>query len=292
MLDAGTVKGTFVSVLAGKKLTLGAAKKCNPLISALPTLEKTVKRELSSAKRSDAEARLFRAARLNMAVSTERKPLLEAQQWEAVLARNEGIREGSPICGFDMGDSRSWSAAVLLWPSGRMDAFAACGGIPSLAEREKKDSCPRGLYQQLHEAGRLLVDEGKRFASPSLLLDRVFEYSPCVIISDRFLLAAVEDAIAGRAPLEPRKTRWSESTDDISAFRKLAIDGNLNVGEASRKLMSLGIRWAVTDTDDQGSVRLVKQSGSRRRDDVGVAAVLAAGASSRAPSSPVTLRWA
>ena len=83
------------------------------------------------------------------------------------------------------------------------------------------------------------------------------------------------DDAAGRWHLSPRRTRWSEATEDIAAFRKVALDGNLSITPASRTIASLGMAEARVASDDQGSTRIVKDRGKVSRDDV--AGTLAAG---------------
>ena len=143
---------------------------------------------------------------------------------------------------------------------------------------------PRGLYRRLADDGVLVVDEELRVSRPSTLIDHLLEVGvrPEVFYCDRFMLGALQDAVAGRWPIVPRVTRWSEATDDISGFRKLVADGPLSIAPECRALARLGLSQATVVSDDQGSVRLVKKRHGRSRDDVAVAGVLAAGAMVRA----------
>ena len=208
--------------------------------------------------------------------------LIPVDSWKQVEARPVPQRTGRPIVGLDLGAERSWSGSWCLWRNGRSEAYALCPGIPDLAERERQDGQPRGLYRRLHENGVLLVDEGLRVSRPQVLLDHLVAAGivPEVIYCDRFALGALKDAVAGRWPVEPRVTRWSEATEDIG-FRRLVADGPLSVAGESRPLARLALSEAVAHSDDQGSVRLAKRMGTKSRDDVAVAAVLAAGALAR-----------
>ena len=114
-----------------------------------------------------------------------------------------------------------------LWPNGRSECYAVCPGIPDLAERERQDAMPRGLYRRLHDDGVLLVDEGLRVSRPATLIGHLVGVgiTPEVIYCDRFALGTLKDAVAGRWPIVDRVARWSEATEDISGFRRLVADG-------------------------------------------------------------------
>ena len=215
---------------------------------------------------------------MNRMVDVSNEVLVEADAWLRVEARDVPPRAGRPIVGLDLGAERSWSAAWVLWRNGRSECYALCPGIPDLAERERQDAMPRGLYRRLVDDGVLLTDDGRRVSRPTALLDHLTAVGivPAVIYCDRFILGTLEDAVAGRWPVVPRVTRWSEATEDIAAFRRLAADGPLSIVPEGRALARVGLSEASVASDDQGSVRLVKRRASRSRDDVAVAAVLAA----------------
>ena len=82
-------------------------------------------------------------------------------------------------------------------------------------------------------------------------------------------------------------TRWSESSEDIRALRKMVKDGPMCVSEESRSLVSAALSRASVLNDDAGNVRLQKQAtNNTARDDVAAALVLGAGAWERASSRP------
>ena len=112
-----------------------------------------------------------------------------------------------------------------------------------------------------------------------------------VIYCDRFIIGTLLDTVAGRWPVNPRVTRWSEATEDIAAFRKLVADGPLSIVEECRALAAVSLSQATVASDDQGSVRLQKRRHGRSRDDVAVAGVLAAGALVRDMRRPQCTRW-
>ena len=191
-------------------------------------------------------------------------------------------REGRPIVGVDLGASRSWSALWALWPNGRSEAYAVVGGIPDLSERERQDAQPAGLYRRLEADGVLLVDEGLHIARPATLINHMVHMgiNPSLIMADRFKEGDFRDAVAGRWPFRVRATRWSDSTEDISAFRQMVVDGPLSITPQCRALGGVSIAQAAVKVDGD-SVRVVKRAGHRSRDDVAVAGTLAAGEMSR-----------
>ena len=275
LLDVGSGPGRHVTVLAapvGEPWdSWPVIRRANPMVNASSSLRATILRERDEARRSDTLRRSFEAFRLNRLIDVGNQVLVEAGAW---------LRVGRPIVGLDLGAERSWSAAWVLWPNGRSECYALCPGVPDLAERERADAMPQGLYRRLADDGVLLVDEGLRVSRPSVLLDHLTGrgINPAVIYCDRFMLGTLIDAAAGRWPVVPRVTRWSEATEDIAAFRRLVADGPLSIAVEGRALARVGLSEASVLSDDQGSVRLVKRRASRSRDDVAVGAVLAAGA--------------
>lgn len=90
-----------------------------------------------------------------------------------------------------------------------------------------------------------------------------------------------------------RVTRWSEATEDVAAFRRLALDGPLSIAAECRAMVRFALSCATVRTDDQGSCRVVKRQGDRSRDDVVQAGILAAGLMGRArPARPVRMHVA
>ena len=218
--------------------------------------------------------------------------LLTVDDWERVCARPVPAREGRPIVGFDLGGGRAWSAAVGVWRTGRVEAIAVAPGIPSLAEQEKRDRAPAGVYRRLVQSGALRVAEGLRVQPPAELHRACVEAwgRPEVIVCDRFRLGELQDAV-GSILLSPRVARWSEAASDIRALRTLAADGPLSCAESSRHLLTASLSAAMVVNDDQGNTRLKKRgTNNQARDDVAAALVLGAGAYQRSLALP-RRRW-
>ena len=300
LIDGGSGPGTVVTELsapAGEPwddyLTIA---RVNPLIRANAALRRTILRERDDARRNPTMRRSFEAYRLNRSVQVGREVLIEAAAWQRVEAREVLPRVGKPIVGLDLGGERSWSAAWCLWRNGRSECYAVAPGVPGLAERERRDAMPRGLYGRLRDSGALIVDEGLRVSRPETLIGHLLASGirPLGIVCDRFILGSLQDAVRGRWPIVKRVTRWSEATEDIASFRRLVKDGPLSIAPECRALAAVSLSQATVASDDQGSTRLQKQRHGRSRDDVAVAGVLAAGALCRALGRPQPRprRWA
>ena len=297
LLDAGSGPGTHVEVLSAPDDAPWDAwstiRKVNPLVMVNRNLRKTILRERDDARRNPALRPAFEAFRLNRQVDVHRDVLVPADTWRRVEAREVPPREGAPVLALDLGSERSWSGAWALWANGRSECYALAPGIPALEQREKQDAMPRGLYRKLHQDGVILVDEGLRVSRPEVLINHLLGagINPSKVLCDRFLLATLQDATEGRWPIVPRVTRWSEATEDITSFRKLAEDGPLAIAPESRALARVSLSQASVKGDDQGSLRLEKKRHGRSRDDVAVAGTLAAGALVRMMSRPARPAW-
>ena len=287
LLDGGSGPGTHVTVLTAPDGAPWDAwdtiRRVNPLVMHNASLRKTILRERDDARRDETQRPAFQAYRLNRQVEVYRDVLITADAWRAVEGRTVPEREGRPVVGLDVGAERSWTGCWALWPNGRSECYAVCPGIPDLAERERQDAMPRGLYRRLHADGVLVVDDGVRVSRPATLIAHLVSVGilPQTIYCDRFALGTLKDAVAGRWPVVDRVTRWSEATDDISGFRRLVADGPLSIAPECRALARVALSQASVHSDDQGSVRLAKHRHGRSRDDVAVAGVLACGALAR-----------
>ena len=178
----------------------------------------------------------FLSFRLNRPSGDESEVLLTVSDWERVVSREVPEREGRPIVGVDLGGGRAWSAAVAVWPNGRVEARAVAPGIPDLGEQERRDRVPQGTYGKLYDMGQLEVAEGLRVQPVAAMWDliRTAWGKPQLVVLDRFRLAEFEDAVKRGARLEPRISRWSESSFDIRSLRAMALDGPMAVDEDSQ----------------------------------------------------------
>ena len=295
LIADGSVDTTYVQALQGKVEawdTWAEIRRCNPLTAISPEFRKRLLVERDAARLDSRLKGRFLSFRLNRPSGDESEVLLTVTDWERVTAREVPEREGRPIVGVDLGGGRAWSAAVAIWASGRVEARAVAPGIPDLDEQERRDRVPEGTYSKLYDMGQLEIAEGLRVQPPAQLWDMIRSTwgKPLLIVLDRFRLSEFEDATANRVKLEPRISRWSESSFDIRALRQMALDGPMAVDEGSQALLATSLAQAMVKSDDAGNTRLVKKGNNNTsRDDVAQGLVLAAGALARKPKT-VTVR--
>ena len=297
LLDAGSGPGTHIKVMTAPAddpwddyRTIAAV---NPMVRHNPALRKTILRERDDARRNSSLRPAFEGYRLNRQVGIYQDELIKADDWVNVESRDVPPRDGRPILGIDLGSERSWSGAWAIWDNGRSECWALCPGLPDLATREKADAQRKGLYTKLQSDGYLIVDEGVSVGRPAVLIDHLVDQdiNPSLIYCDTFMFGHIKDAVAGRWKLIPRRTRWSEATEDISGFRQLTKDGPLSIAPECRSLARVALGQASIVADDQGSVRLKKKKHDRSRDDVAVAATIAVGALARKLRKPERPAW-
>ena len=250
-------------------------------------------RKGNEAQRDSRLAARFKSYRLNIPSADESTMLLSVADFESMCKRSTPARVGRPVVAVDMGSGRSWSAAVCVFRSLRVEALAVCPGIPSVEAQETRDLQPAGTYQRLVDSGVLTPAPGVRVPAASLLVEAIKEKWGCpeLITCDRFRLADLEDAKPG-CRIVPRVTRWSEAASDVRALRCGAADGGLSVAEDSQDLIAASLSVAQVKNDDAGNFRLSKRSrNNQSRDDVAAALVLAAGAAAstfkRPPARPI-----
>ena len=255
-------------------------RRCNPLMFHFPKSRRHLL-DLRDKARFDSRLKArFLSYRLNCPAVDKSTMLLTVQDFERCNVRELPPRVGQPCVGIDLGQGRAWTSAVAIWPSGRVEAVALAPGIPDVKAQEKRDRVPPGTYSRLVEQGSLIVASGRRVPEIATLMNHVREWSPRVILCDRFRHAEVLDS---RPPaiVIPRVSRWSSSTEDITHLRRAAADGPLAIAPGSRPLIAASLSASRVQVDDAGNCRLRKSGQNTARDDVSSALVLAAGEWSR-----------
>ena len=243
----------------------------NPLMRAFPDSWAALIQERDEALAKPERAAAFKRFRSNLPGGDPETQLISVESWQEVLQRLPRPADGRPTVGVDLGTAPSWSAAVAVWPSGRMSAFALLPGLPGLDSQEVRDRAPRGLYQRLVESGHLLVAHDLRAPKVSTLVDVILKrWQPRAIVADRVRANELRDAVAGRCPVALRIARWSEASFDISSFRRWCLDGGGTVDPEAATLLTYGIGQARVRSNDGGDLmRLDKRGGqqatSRRR---------------------------
>ena len=259
-------------------------RRVNPLTAVSPEFRAKLLAERDEARADSRLRARFLSYRLNVPSSDESTVLLTLTDWRRVCARPVARRAGRPVVGVDLGGGRAWSAAVAVWPGGRVEALALAPGTPSLRDQERRDRVPAGTYERLAAAGVLSTDGARRVPRVEALMPGVLAWRPAAIICDRFRHGELLDAAGGRVRIVPRVTRWSEAGADIRAVRTLALDGPLSVAPGAAALLGASLAVATVRNDDQGNVRLSKAGADNTaRDDVAAALTLAAGGAVRRP---------
>ena len=282
LVAGGTNGTTYVQRLLGDVKrwdSWGEIRRCNPLVAISAEFRAKLLDERDQARRDSRLKARFLSYRLNVPTGDESTMLLTVADFEGMAKRPVPPRVGKPLVAVDLGQNRSWSAAVSLYSNGRLEARALAPGVPSLADQEQRDNVPRGTYSRLADEGVLIQSPGLRVPPARMLMDVIEKTwgAPASLICDRFRLDDLHDAgIPCR--VIPRVTRWSEASFDIRALRSKTKDGPFAVAPDSRALIAASLAVATVKNDDGGSVRLVKRgSRNQARDDVASALTLAAG---------------
>ena len=258
-------------------------RRVNPLTAISPEFRAKLLEERAEARRDTRLKARFLSYRLNRPSADESAVLLTVDDWKRVAARDVGDREGRPIVGLDLGGGRAWSAAVALWPSGRLEALAVAPGYPSMADQEKRDRVNKGTYTRLVDQGLVVTDGDRRVPRVSHVMEHVKRWHPDVIVADRFRYLELLDCKPA-CPIVARRLMPSEWAEDIRALRRYAADGPLSCDSGSRALFQASLAVAKVRNYEQGDVRLVKRgTNNEARDDVAAALTLAAGVLSRIP---------
>ena len=251
-------------------------RRVNPLMWSFEESRKQLLSERNDAQKYQNEQAMFSSYRLNIPTRDASETLLKPEYWRKVLEREVKGKHGKPIVGVDLGGARSWSAAVALYPNGYITAIALAPGIPSVAAQEQRDRVPVGCYQKLVDSGLLMIDQGRNIPKLDQLVDWISELDPDVVIADSFRWKELKDN-APHLNIRFRAARYQQAAEDISALRKLAADGPINIGPA-RELIAESLSVTQVKSDDQNNTRISKSNKfDRSRDDVSAALVFAAG---------------
>ena len=287
LVEDGTAGRTYVKLLQGdpeKWDDWDEIRRVNPLVDVDPRTKRRFKDEIKKSVRDDVERARWIAYRLNNPSMGSTDSLCTVAEWRAVGRRKVRGRGDYPaVVGVDLGAGRSWSAAVAVWTTGRMECFALAPGLPGLREQEKRDKQPANLYTRLAAEGSLLVDPDVRMQRPAPLVDEVFARwgdgeGVGAIVCDRFRAAELLDAVDGRCPVQPRVSRYSEASADVQSFRKAVRDGPLSMPKQDWSLMFASLAQTTIRSDERGLYRIEKSGAEGTgRDDVAAAGVLAAG---------------
>ena len=267
-------------------------RKANPSLSAMPALEKRIRKEAAVAKRDSSLLAGFRALRLNQGTDdTEQSTLLDAGTWKRITG--DAPREGRCVWGLDLGQTEAMAGCAAYWPAtGRLEALASFPNKPSLAERGAQDSVA-GLYERMFERAELVTtgDEATDIGEFLTLCRERFGH-PSAISADRWRSGELRDILRKlRFPVVPFSERgmgFKDGGEDLRTFRRACVEGA--VTPAPSLLLTAAMAEGRAVGDPAGNWKLAKaaQGGRRKRakDDAAAAAILAVAIGTRRASRP------
>ena len=240
----------------------------------------------------------FRELELNQDATPHRDVIVTLGQWRKCVGELPP-RSGPVVVGIDVGDVDSLTCLCAYWPaSGRMEAWAAVGGEPSIEARARRD----------HIDYARMVDEGTLTVYPTLRVTPVVAFlEECgerlrgqrvvLVAGDRFRYGEIMDALTALRLPWPihEKLSWrgqgagkvATGSRDIREFRNAVLGERIR--EAGTYLIESAIAESQLVYDDLGNPKL-KRFRSRGKIDALSSAVVALGAAAEwKPPGPT--RW-
>ena len=268
-------------------------KRANPLMWQFPESKKQLLLRRNEALVDPVTKQEFMMYRLNLPTAALTEMVLDIEDYERCLLLEHRYPEGEIISvGIDLGFSRSWSCATAIWENGYTSGFAMTPGDPDLAAQEKRDRVSPGTYLRLQENGSLVVCSGRRFVPVEEFLEQIYERwlgkGLLTLVGDYHRKEELIDLVARdyAAILEPRKTRWSEFTNDLTNLRNLIKADRLFIDPDFRGLLTASLSVARLELSGENS-RLIKRPDNAGRDDVVASLLMAAGHFCREERQPV-----
>ena len=183
------------------------------------------------------------------------------------------------MIGLDIGESRSGTAACIIWPdTGRAEFRFAFGDIPKLKERQRRDSAP---YVEMARRGELKLYPGRIVPVGPFLGDLIADLKGqrvAMLAADYYKEAEAEDVLDKAGVTWPREFRRAgrgpQGGRDVRGFQRLVVGARLKFLE--NLALASAIRGSKIHRDGNANPALDK-SGARDRIDVLSAAVIAGG---------------
>ena len=177
---------------------------------------------------------LFETEELNLPGSASREPLVTDVDWAKCEYPVDELppRSGSCVVGYDLGSSKSMSAFTVIFDNGRLEAWCAFPGTPSLAERGRDDSVGQPCTQKWRGLGNCAsTPEGLRRLG-EFLKDCAARIKGVRVVAagcDRYRKAEAAQAFSEaeiRWPLHWRGTGASaiaDGSNDVRSFRRMVL---------------------------------------------------------------------
>lgn len=232
------------------------------------------------AQQTSSDLSFFRAYDLNAPQNPNKVLLLTYDQWQK-CKKEYPERKGWCVIGVDLGGSTSMTAAAAYWPeTGLLYVRGAYPGIPDIQIRAQKDGVGT-RYERMIENGELKIYPGMRTTPvkhflKDFLQDLRNEDIRC-ISADRYRQSEALDIYSElKIPyrLNWRAQSWAEQSDDVRAFQRAAIDGNIKCG--NNLLLESAIMESALVFDPNGNSKL-DRSEALGRIDAASASIIALG---------------
>ena len=266
--------------------SISAMRAANPAFDRFPALRKQIIKERDLARRDAVAKAQYFAYRLNAGTPElvdQRDVLLKVEQFKALEGQSKV--QGAYCLGIDL--SSSWAqsgfAAVSLDPGADekhdCDAFAVWPSVPDLKTRGQEDGIE---YRRMVDAGELIIVPG-RTVPVQEAVDLAFERwgIPETIVCDRWRFGELQDVLEPMGFFEgdnliTRRAGWHDGGHDVSAFMRMALDGDLKLPKS--ELIRQAFAAARTISDGAGNTKLAKSTErtTKGRDDAVAALVIAA----------------
>ena len=236
-------------------------------------------REVERIRAAPGDEPAFRAFDLNERLSPTREMILSPDDLRECFVADPPQRAGGCFLGFDFGEAVSSTAACALWPeTGRMETWQAFGDVPSLADRQRRDSAP---YVLMAARGELVTYSGRVVRPERFLADLQDDLAGCRVIAaaaDSYKDSEVKDFLdraALRWPIEFRRVgAGKDGGRDVRAFQRLVHQRKVRMGE--NLSLTTAILKSTLRRDGNGNPGLDRAT-QRGRIDVLSAAVIACG---------------
>ena len=244
--------------------------------------------EVNRIRGAPADEPSYRAFDLNQNLSPTREMICSPDDLRACFDADPPGRDGPAYLGFDFGEATSSTAAAAIWPeTGRLETWIAFGDVPSLVERQRRDSAP---YVAMEARGELRTYPGRIVRPDAFLADLGADLAGSRVeaaAADSYKDSEVRDFLdraAVRWPVEFRRVGAGKTGGhDVRAFQRLVHMRRLVMVE--NLSLATAISKSTLRRDGNGNPGLDKAT-SRGRIDVLSAAVIACGLAEHAFDRP------
>ena len=258
--------------------------KANPGLGTIKAVS-YMRDEAARVLQTPSDQASFRAHDLNLPGRPRGELIASVESWRRAETAPDDLppRSGPCFVGLDLGGHKSFTSAACYWPSGRLEVLTACGDVPALAARARKDGAG-SLYDRAAAAGVLLVLSG-RLTPVGPFLARLKAHLAGVHVAaagaDRFRHPELRQHLADQGLAWRLVWRGGgiksahDAAHDIRSFQ-LAVDGG-TLRTAPNLMLAHAIGNATVVRDGDGHAVKLAQATIRRRIDPLQASVIALG---------------